>query len=277
VEIFQPSQLPVGPWLQRPDLDLSDLAGSLVHSQAGHFVMASLTQLDPLLVPRPKDGTLLRSLPYILTGSIELPPSLDDYLGSRSDNLLANLRRRQHKIERECGPVSLQLLDTEDSVATGIGHYSDLESAGWKAKRGTALTRGNLQWRFYTETMASFCRVGLGRIYVLRFGDTVAAACLTVIAGKIAYLLKTTHNEQMRSFAPGMILRRHFIASLYGREPDVRHIEIYGSLNESQRPWLTGTREMYHVNIYRGPVVAALHTLSRRMKHPFRKAGQGKP
>jgi hypothetical protein len=276
METFQPSQLPIGPWLQRPDVDLCELAGSLVHSQGANIVLASLTQLDPLLVVRPADSASFRSLPYIMTGSIDLPPSMDEYLATRSENLLANLRRRLHKIEREYGTASLQVLDTEDSVSTGIGHYADLESAGWKAKRGTALMRGNLQWRFYSETLTACCRESQGRIYVLRFGDAVAAACLVVIAGQTAYLLKTTHNEQMRSVAPGMMLRRHFVESLYLREPGVRRIEIYGSLNESQRPWLTGMREMYHANAYRGPVVAALHSLSRRMKQPFRALGQGK-
>ena len=275
VETFQPSQLPVGPWLQRPDVKLADLASSLVHQQAANVVLASLTQLDPLYVPRPGDDGLVRSLPFIATGAIELPAQWDHYLASRSENLLANLRRRQHKIEREHGPVTLEVRDTEAEAEAGIGHYSDLESAGWKAKRGTALVRGNQQWRFYRETMESYCRDKRGRIYVLRFGDDVAAACLAVVANGTAYLLKTTHNEKMRSVAPGMILRRHFIESLYQREPGVRRIEIYGSLNESQRPWVTGVREMYHANAYRGQVIAALHTLSRRMKQPFRATGEG--
>jgi Acetyltransferase (GNAT) domain len=277
METFQPSQLPVGLWLQRHDLPLLELADSLVHQQPGHIVLASLTQLDPLHVPRPEDGASVRTLPYIATGAIELPPSWDDYLSGRSENLLANLRRRQHKIEREHGPVSLQVFDTEADVAAGIGHYADLESAGWKARRGTALMRGNRQWHFYVETMAAFCREKLGRIYVLRFGDVVAAASLAVVAERTAYLLKTTHNEQMRNVAPGMILRRHFIESLYLHEPAVRRIEIYGSLNEAQRPWITGLREMYHANAYRGPVIAALHTLSRRVKKPFSTHGQGDP
>jgi CelD/BcsL family acetyltransferase involved in cellulose biosynthesis len=270
VETFQPSQLPVGPWLQRPDVDLADLANSLVHQQAANVMLASVTQLDPLHVPRPRDGGLLRSLPYIATGTIELPAQWDTYLSGRSENLLANLRRRQHKIEREHGPVSLDVRDAESDVTAAIGHYSDLESVGWKAKRGTALVRGNKQWLFYCETMESFCRDKRGRIYVLRFGDDVAAACLAVVADNTAYLLKTTHNEKMRSVAPGMMLRRYFIESLYRREPNVRRIEIYGALNESQRPWITGVREMYHANVYRGQVIAALHSLTRRMKQPFR-------
>lgn len=275
VETFQPSQLPVGPWLQRCDLDIADLANSLVHSQAGTIVLASLTQLDPLLVPRPADGPLRRTLPYISTGTIALPDSFEEYMAGRSLNLRANLRRRQRKIEREHGSISLQIFSRVDDIATGIDHYSDLESVGWKARMGTALAHGNDQWQFYAAAMESFCQHGQGRIYVLRFGDVIAAASLVVIGGDTAYLLKTTHNETLRSVAPGMILRQYFIESLYTNVPAVRRIEIYGSLNESQRPWITGVREMYHVNAYRGPVFATLHTLSRRIKHPFRTVDSG--
>ena len=215
------------------------------------------------------------SLPYIATGVLELPATWDSYLAGRSENLLANLRRRQHKVEREYGPATLEVLDAEGDVPAGVGHYSDLESSGWKARRGTALARGNRQWRFYCDAMQSFCRDGRGRIHVLRFGDRVAAACLSVVAEKTAYLLKTTYNESMRSVAPGMFLRRYFIESLYSRDAGVRRIEIYGSLNESQRPWVTGVRQMYHANAYRGPVVAVLHTLSRRVKQPFRALAPG--
>ena len=97
-----------------------------------------------------------------------------------------------------------------------------------------------------------------------------------MIAGDTAYLLKTTHNERMSSVAPGMILRRHFIESLYVREPGVRRIEIYGALNESQRPWITGVREMYHANAYRGSGDrrAALAVAADEAAFPHAGAGQ---
>ena len=108
-----------------------------------------------------------------------------------------------------------------------------------EARQGTALVKGNLQWRFYSEVLEWFCRHGQARVYLLRIGDELAAASLVVIAGTTAYLLKTTHNERLRRVAPGMILRRHFIESLYERETAMRRVEIYGALNESQRPWVT--------------------------------------
>jgi hypothetical protein len=110
----------------------------------------------------------------------------------------------------------------------GIDLYSDLESAGWKARAGTALARGNVQWRFYADAMASFCGSGQGRIYVLRFGDEVAAASLVVIAGDTAYLLKTTHTKvaQRRSrYDPAPPLHPNPLCGRARRAPD-RNLRI---------------------------------------------------
>ena len=129
---------PVGPWLQRPGLDLSELADSLVRQQPGHVVLAVAHAARSAARDEAQaTARILRSLRYIATGTIELPPSLPEYLASRSENLNANLRRRTHKIEREHGPVTLEVHDADGGVAAGIGHYADLESAGWKAKGGT--------------------------------------------------------------------------------------------------------------------------------------------
>jgi len=272
---FQPSQFPVGPWLQRSDLGLPGLAGSLLQHRSKRAALASLTQLDPMFVPRPADAALITSLGYISTGTIDLPESLDDYMATRSENLLANLRRREHKINREHGRIVLEVLEQPAEVARGIDIYSDLESAGWKGRLGTALGKGNVQWRFYQEALASLAREGNARVYILRAGDELAAASFAIVAAHCVYLLKTTHNERLRSIAPGMILRSQFIQSLYEREAGVRRVEIYGALNDSQRPWVTSTREMYSSNVYRGSAIGSLHALWRRMARPFR--GNGEP
>jgi CelD/BcsL family acetyltransferase involved in cellulose biosynthesis len=266
VETFQPSQLPLCPWLQRDDLALRDVADSLVHHYPGPIVLVALTQLDSRLIARPADGPLLKTLQYIITGTIVLPESLEGYMAERSDNLLANLRRRQRNVEHEYGSISLEVLDEPGDVDAGISTYSRLESAGWKARVGTAIERGNPQWCFYVDAMKRFCEQGQGRMFVLRFGDQLAAAALAVVDDSIAYMLKTTHNERLRSFSPGAFLRREVIASVHREPPRVKRIEIYGPLNAAQQPWISETREMYHVNAYRTRTIAGLHSFSKRLR-----------
>ena len=266
VETFQPSQLPLCPWLQRSDVDVSALASSLVHDHAGPIVLVALTQLDPLLVARPADAPLLRTLPYITTGTIEIADSFYQYMAHRSANLLANLRRRQRSVEHEFGPISLQVIDAADDMETGMALYSALESAGWKAKAGTAIERGNLQWRFYVDAMTALARQGHGQVFALRFGDQLAAAALAIVHDCVAYMLKTTYNEQLRTYGPGVFLRREVIVGLQRCAPPVGRIEIYGPLNTAQSQWITAAREMYHVNAYRTRTVARLHSLSKRLR-----------
>lgn len=266
VETFQPAQLPLCPWLQRDDLHLDELAAALARDYPGPIVLVALTQLDPMLVRRPADSKLVKTLPYITTGTIVLPDSLELYMAARSENLLANLRRRQRNVEHEYGSISLEILDAPGDVERGITVYSHLESAGWKARAGTAIEQGNLQWRFYVDAMTRFCEQGQGRIFVLRFGDQIAAAALAIVDDSIAYMLKTTHNERLRSFSPGVFLRREVVASMHARQPRVDRLEIYGPLNEAQQPWITESREMYHLNAYRTRTVAGLHSFSKRLR-----------
>ena len=266
VETFQPSQLPLCPWLQRSDVDVSALARSLVRDHAGPIVLVALTQLDPWLVARPADATSLRTLPYITTGTIEIDDSLERYMADRSANLLANLRRRQRSVEHEFGSISLQVIDAAEDIEAGMTLYSNLESAGWKAKLGTAIERGNLQWRFYVDAMTALARQGQCQVFALRFGDQLAAAALAIVHNCVAYMLKTTYNEQLRTYGPGVFLRREVIAGFQRQAPPVGRIEIYGPLNAAQSQWVTATREMYHINAYRTRTVARLHSLSKVLR-----------
>lgn len=266
IQTFQPSQLPLCPWLQRSDIDVSTLAGSLVHNHAGPIVLLALTQLDPWLVARPPDAPLLRTLPFITTGTIEIDDSLEQYMADRSANLLANLRRRQRSAEHEFGPISLEVIDAAEGIENGMALYSALESAGWKAKVGTAIERGNFQWRFYVDAMTALARRGQGQLFALRFGDQLAAAGLAIVHDSVAYMLKTTYNEQLRTYSPGVFLRREVITRLQRQVPPVGRIEMYGPLNAAQSQWVTATREMYHINAYRTRSVARLHSISKLLR-----------
>jgi hypothetical protein len=50
---FQPAQAPLGLWLQQPQLDLEALLASLVRALPGLPLVFGLTQMDPVLTPRP--------------------------------------------------------------------------------------------------------------------------------------------------------------------------------------------------------------------------------
>jgi hypothetical protein len=202
-------------------------------------------------------------------GAIEFPESLADYMRSRSGNLTANLRRREHKAHRELGSIGFEIIESPQRCEAGLDIYSAMESEGWKARTGTALARSTSQWSFYRDALAELCAQNRGRIYILRIGDQIAAASIAIVHRNTIYMLKTTHNERLRRFGPGMLLRYRIVASLYERENAVRRMEIYGPLNESQRPWVTSIREMYHINAYRAPAFGALHSFSQRVRLPL--------
>src|SRR5262249_51471727 len=78
-ESFQPSQLPVGAWLMRPNQDFGRLLSSLAGSLPGMVLVVGVTQQDPSCAARPAESSSLHTLDYIQTARIPIAGSFDDY------------------------------------------------------------------------------------------------------------------------------------------------------------------------------------------------------
>ncbi|MDD5297595.1 MAG: GNAT family N-acetyltransferase [Rhodocyclaceae bacterium] len=264
---FAPPQLPICPWLQRADLNFADIAAALATQLPMVTLLASCTSLDPRFVPPPAQGPRIRTLPHVTTGAIDLPADFGEYLETRSKKAVANAHRRIRKAEAEFGKPWLKIITDPAEVANSVDTYADLESSSWKAARGTALVRGDAQTAFYKQALSALCDIKIGRIYELYFGPRIAAMELAILDGSVAYMLKTTYDVTLHSCSPGILLKWYLIQSMFDEEKLVRRLEHYGPLNESQVPWITESREMYHANVYRYPVLARLHSLSQKLRY----------
>ena len=71
--------------------------------------------------------------------------------------------------------LTLDVVSRPEDVAQAIADYGLLETAGWKAEGGTAISPDNAQGRFYRNLLERFCSVGKGAIYRYRFDDRVVA------------------------------------------------------------------------------------------------------
>ncbi|MGZ5183233.1 MAG: GNAT family N-acetyltransferase, partial [Ramlibacter sp.] len=80
---FQPPQAPLGLWLQHPGEPLEALLRTLLRALPGMPLVFGLTQMDPILMPRPADATCLRTLDYIDTAHVVVTGSFDDYWNAR--------------------------------------------------------------------------------------------------------------------------------------------------------------------------------------------------
>jgi len=255
---YQPSQLPLGLWLQRPELDFSQLALSLKKSLHPFKLILSVLQLDPKFVTS-QNIPEISLVPHITTGEIDLSGSFIEYNKEVPSAVRQNVNRRIRRVTEKLGSLSLDVNTDPLEMEKCVREFASLESASWKGKLGTALKLGDIQSRFYTDVMEHFSKKNQARIYILRAGDITLAMRIAIHSGNVLYLLKTTYNHQYKTYSPGVLITYFVIRSLYADDPPVRQVEFYGSLNDAQKPWITGKRTLYHANVYEWPWLKRLH------------------
>lgn len=256
---FQPSQAPLGLWLQEPGLDVAALLSSLMRALPGLPLVFGLTQCDPDLLPRPPHGACLRTLDYIATAKITLAGSFDAYWAARGKNLRSNLKKQRSKLEKDGVQLRMEVSRDAAAMAQAVADYGRLESAGWKADSGTAVGADNHQGRYYRAMLERFCARGMGSVYRYWFDQQLVAMDLCVEDGAQIIVLKTTYDESVpKSLSPTLLMREEACRALFDAQRFER-LEFYGKVMEWHTRWTDEVRTLYHINFYRWPIIASLH------------------
>lgn len=261
-ELFVESQMPLGAWVQAPGEDFIELAQGLLRA-CGTALRFGVSQIDPRFMARPEDGDRVQTLDYIQTAWVEFDGDFDGYWKSRGKNLRTNMRRQREKLAAQGVAARMEILTAPEDMARGVSDYAALESRGWKAELGTAVSETHPQTVFYREMLEGFARLGQARIYRYFFDDRLVATEFCLVGGPEMVILKTTHDESVNPFSPASLLRQEMFEGLY-REGTIRRLEFYGPLKEWHTRWTTLVRTIYHANIYRFGQV-------RRFEHLVRK------
>ena len=193
-ETFQPSQAPIGLILLPMGIDVRDELAELMRSLPGYALQLSVLQQDPdyAMVPPALEGQRFETVEYIKTARISLGGTFEQYWKARSINLRHNVsRRRRRMLEKGFVPELVTLCKVED-MADGLKAYAKLESKGWKAQAGTAVTLDNAQGRFYQEIFDAFSARGEAVIYQFRANGQVIATDLCLIRDDVLIFVQTT-------------------------------------------------------------------------------------
>ena len=261
---FQPAQAPLGLWLQEAALDSGALLAALMPELPGMALVFGLTQCDPDLMARLPDGDRVRTLDYIQSAKITLAGPFDAYWEGRGKNLRNNLKKQRARLARDGIEVRMQVSRQAHEVAAAVAQYGQLESAGWKAGGGTAVSADNDQGRYYRAMLEGFCRRGAGSIYRYWFGTELVAMDLCIEDGAQLIVLKTTYDEQVPSnLSPTLLMREDQCRALFD-EQRLGRVEFYGKLMEWHTRWTDEVRTLYHINFYRWPALARLHARWQR-------------
>ena len=256
-QTFQPSQLPLGAWVCAAQLRLIDVARSLLRGPLGFSLSVSITQVDPRIAPPEGDEPDLRLADYIDTGWIDVEGSFDDYWNARGKNLRQNMRKQRTKLAANGVHLKMETLRGHGDMAAAIARYGSLESAGWKAGKGTAIHPDNAQGRFYLEMMEHASLRGEAVIYQYLFDDKVVAMNLCLERRGVLIVLKTTYNESIENFSPAFLLREEELQEFH-RDRKITRLEYFGRLMDWHTKWTDKKRTLYHLTMYRWPIIKKL-------------------
>ncbi len=129
---------------------------------------------------------------------------------------LKGLRRLRRRLGEQVGqPVTAQVR-TGDPAA--VEEFLALEAAGWKGRSGTAMaTRGQ-----DAELLRTLVRQWPDRVQVLSLqaGPRVLAAQVDLLAGPHSFCFKTSYDESLSSFSPGLLLELEVLAD-FAQRPEL--------------------------------------------------------
>lgn len=264
---FQPSQIPLGAWVMTSErLDWAGGTAALLRRLPGVALRFGVTQQDPMLVDRPADARAT-TIDYIETAWVDVHGPFEKYWDSRGKNLRQNMRKQRRRLDELGIRPELRVQSRPCDIADAVARYGTLESRGWKAAQGTAVTADNDQGRFYREALTAFANRGEAAIYELWFGDRHVASDMTIRSGKTLVILKTTYDESVdRQFSPAFLLREQAFRELFDSR-QVQRIEFYGRLMPWHLQWCSGQRTLFHVNVDRWPALTrAVRALLRKRR-----------
>lgn len=261
-ETFQPSQAPIGIWLHRKGTSIESLTRSLARDLPGYMIGLGITQLDPQITERPCNTSHIQTIDYIKTARITIDTDFEDYWNQRGKNLRHNMKRQHKRLIKDGITPQLHTITKALEIYQAIKDYGRIESAGWKAGLGTAISHDNAQGKFYEEILTTFAESGQAHIYQYLYNDRLVASDLCISDQDNLIILKTTYDETHQRTSPALLMRKEYFEHVFDHGK-FKAIEFYGKVMEWHTKWSNEFRTLYHLNYYRYSVL----TMLSRIKH----------
>ncbi len=262
---FLPSQAQVGPALITDSSDVSSLLLALPGTTGSVDLMCYDAAFGDITQGKPSSS----AKDHALTMHVNLDGNFDDYWSSRSKQLKKNIRRYERRLEDDQIHSRFVCISQRQDIAEAVNRYANLESKGWKAGIGTAISVDNSQGQFYNEVMYRFADLGGALVYELWLGEQLAASRLAIWSQGMIVILKTTYDEALDKYAPGRLLLREVIQSAFLTHPG-NVIEFYTDASADQLSWSTGQRWIRHINFPRSRMVGKLYQAARFGRRIFK-------
>lgn len=145
-------------------------------------------------------------------------------LASRADGkayfekaLSASSRKklRQHRRRlSERGALQSDIVRDVDGIKRAFEDFLALEAAGWKGRQGTALSSNEQDAAFARTMIADLAARGDVAIHRLTLDNKPVSLQIVLRTGATAFTWKTTYDESLHDFSPGMLLLEDYTTAL---------------------------------------------------------------
>lgn len=179
----------------------------------------------------------------------------------------ANVRRRRRKLEGK-GAVTFERIERADPAA--LQAFYDLEQAGWKGDRGTAIGCDRDTRRFYDHVAAWAEREGCLSLYALRLDGRPVAMHYGLTWGGRYFLPKPAFDEAHRECSPGQLLVQDVLRDCMER--GLGEFDFLGPWMDWKADWTEHVRPHHWCYVFRrGPAGRALHAAKFRLPELLRR------
>ena len=181
-----------------------------------------------------------------------IPPGIafEDYWAERSKNIRKGTGRLIRGLERDGVRLEYSVVSCPSKLDDAFSEYCRLESTGWKAENGTAMSDTNTQGKFYKELITSYMQEGRAKVHQLKFDGEVTASLITIENDSMIIVIKTAYNESMSKWSPGRLID-YFMLKETLADGNAKSMENYTNASEQDQKWFPRVRQMYHVTAYR--------------------------
>jgi CelD/BcsL family acetyltransferase involved in cellulose biosynthesis len=213
-------------FLATPVIDRSGLDATLeamLEHIAGNGSLPKIIALDAMGA----DGATMQALTRVLaarnSGPCVLGQALRPKLASELDGkhymekaLSGSSRKklRQHRRRLgEKGALESQVIVAPAAVRAAFEEFLQLEASGWKGRQHTALLSDMADASFARAMIAELAPRADACIHALRLDGHPVSMQIVLRAGPAAFTWKTTYDEALHDFSPGMLLLEDYTAA----------------------------------------------------------------
>ncbi len=268
-ELYKPSQAQMGLLLINPAFS-PDLAALI------RVLPTAAARLDFLSLDPAEHASLLNTLQgtqlifYATDMQISLEGSFDSYWRLRSKNLRKNISRYENRLQRDNIALTFHQISCPEQILAAVDRYGMIESKGWKGKLGTALHPSNKQGQFYRDFLHQLAKQDNAIVYEYYVQDRLVASRLCCIKHDMLIILKTTFDEDYKSFALGRLLLKQILDTLF-ESKRVKVIDFYTNASPEQLEWATDTRSIYNGSVYAKGLLGNILIVLTHIKQMLKK------